>query len=468
MKLVSSFEAFLADTVNLNDTRLSQLDNSFEAIKRFIRGSDYQPKVLSFYKHGSWAHKTIIRPVEGRPFDADVIVFVKPVEGWGAAQYVNDLARVFRGSGLYEDKLRVYSHCATIEYAGDRKMDIAPCVVDRTSAINYEVCNRISNAFEQSEPERYTTWLRDKNSNSGLNNLRKVTRLLKYLRDIKATFTCPSFLLTTLLGDQIRQGDKDDPGFVDCPTALKTLVGRLDDWLQARPFVQVVSNPVLPHEDQASGWSSAQYLNFRSQVNRYRGWIDDAYDNSDAAESLFKWRRAFGDSFGAARKAIATLESAASSPVTTLDDVDAARTKGLLSLDQSILKPDWRKAPTWQPELIQAKVTVRARVTTSSSGRGMRVTNGMPLESGQWIEFTSMLGGVTPGDDYRTEWRVTNTGPIARQRGALRGEFNSSAPAHTRREELSYRGVHMVEAFIIRKSNQSLAGFSQPFYVVIE
>lgn len=468
MKLVSSFDAFLADTVNLNDTRLSQLDNSFEAIKRFIRGSDYRPKVLSFYKHGSWAHKTIIRPVEGRPFDADVIVFVKPVEGWSAAQYVNELARVFRGSGLYEDKLRVYSHCATIEYAGDRKMDIAPCVVDRASFINYEVCNRASDGFEQSEPERYTTWLRGKNSNSGLNSLRKVTRLLKYLRDIKATFTCPSFLLTTLLGEQVRQGDKDDAGFVDCPTALRTLVGRLDDWLQARAFVPVVSNPVLAHEDQASSWSSAQYLNFRTQVNRYRGWIDDAYSDPDAAESLAKWRRVFGDSFGTVRKAIVTLESAAPSPATALDDVDAVRTKGLSSLGRSILQPGWRKTPTWQPDLIQAKVSVRARLITSSSGRGMRVANGMPVESGQWIEFTSMLGGVTPGDDYRTEWRVTNTGPIAQQRGALRGEFNSSAPAHTRQEELSYRGVHMVEAFIIRKFNQSLVGFSQPFYVVIE
>ncbi|MBS0217727.1 MAG: nucleotidyltransferase [Proteobacteria bacterium] len=468
MRQTSLFDAFLADTVNLNDTRLTQLDNSFEAIKRFIRGSDYQPKILSFYKHGSWAHKTIIKPVEGRPFDADVIVFVRPVEDWDAAQYVNELARIFRESGLYADKLRIYSHCATIEYAGDRKMDIAPCVVDRTIASNYEVCNRATNSFEPSEPEQYTIWLRNKNSNSGLNNLRKVTRLLKYLRDIKTTFTCPSFLLTTLLGQQVRHNDKDDSSFADCPTALQTLVGRLDDWLQARPYVPEVLNPVLPHENQASGWSSDQYLNFRSQVNRYRGWIDDAYSEPDAAKSLAKWQRVFGDDFGALRKAVATMESTTSSPTVVLDDVDRARTSGLLSLDQSILKPGWRKVPVWRPNLIQSKVTVRARLTTFSSGRGVRVTNGMPVEAGQWIEFSSMLGGIAPGDNYRTEWRVTNTGPIARQKGALRGEFNSSSLPHTRREELSYRGVHMVEAFIVRKSDESLAGFSEPFYVVIE
>lgn len=67
MKHVATFNDFLVDTVNLNDTRLDQLDDSFEAIKRFIRSSDYVPKRLSFYKHGSWAHRTIIKPVGNPP-----------------------------------------------------------------------------------------------------------------------------------------------------------------------------------------------------------------------------------------------------------------------------------------------------------------------------------------------------------------------------------------------------------------
>ena len=33
---------------------------------------------------------------------------------------------------------------------------------------------------------------------------------------------------------------------------------------------------------------------------------------------------------------------------------------------------------------------------------------------------------------------------------------------------MSYRGVHMVEAFLIRKSDDTLLGKSDPFYVVIE
>ena len=89
MKNLNHFNSFLANVVNLNSTRLDQLENSFAAIEVFLRNSNYVPRIVRLYKHGSWAHQTIIRPLDGRPFDADVILFVRPVEGWTAADYVD-------------------------------------------------------------------------------------------------------------------------------------------------------------------------------------------------------------------------------------------------------------------------------------------------------------------------------------------------------------------------------------------
>ena len=37
-------------------------------------------------------------------------------------------------------------------------------------------------------------------------NLRKVIRLLKYLRDYKTTFSVPSVILTTLVGERVLVG----------------------------------------------------------------------------------------------------------------------------------------------------------------------------------------------------------------------------------------------------------------------
>ncbi len=240
MKLISHFDDFLRDVVNLNSTRLTQLESSVEAIKNFIRASAWEPRIRGFAEQGSWAHHTIIKPVEGGAFDADLLVFVDPVDGWDAKRYVDELYKVFNGSGTYAEKARRWSHCVTITYAGERKIDIAPCVKDRGGITRREVCNRDTNEFERSEPDAYTTWITDRNTWSGGNSFRKVTRLVKYLRDIKGTFTCPSFLLTTLLGDQVRQSDS----FSDVPTALKVLVGRLDDVLQAHAQTPTVVNPV--------------------------------------------------------------------------------------------------------------------------------------------------------------------------------------------------------------------------------
>jgi hypothetical protein len=84
MKLLEHFDNFLTNTVNINATRLDQLDDSVEAIKGMIRDSDWKAPRRGFTEQGSWAHRTIIKPVAGKAFDADLLVMVDPVDGWSA------------------------------------------------------------------------------------------------------------------------------------------------------------------------------------------------------------------------------------------------------------------------------------------------------------------------------------------------------------------------------------------------
>lgn len=70
MKHVNHFNSFMADVVNLNQTRMDQLENSIGALKAFIENASWEPRIRSFSAQGSWAHKTIIRPVDGKAFDA--------------------------------------------------------------------------------------------------------------------------------------------------------------------------------------------------------------------------------------------------------------------------------------------------------------------------------------------------------------------------------------------------------------
>jgi len=477
MKLTRLFNEFLSDTVNLNQTRFDELENSINAVQKFISNSEWQPNILEYKAQGSWAHKTIIKPLTDQPFDADLLVYVNPVENWEAKDYLDSLYSKFRENATYKEKVRRYSHCITIEYAKERKIDIAPCVKERLFYGIYEVCNRSNNSFEQSNPKDYTDWLIQQNRSSQQNNLRKVTRLLKFLRDIKTRFTCPSFLLTTLLGKQVLASDFDNPSFADLPTALITLVGRLDDWLQATTTKPDVRNPVLHSEVQSDAWDDTKYQNFRNQIKRYRLWMDDAYSEIDQDESMAKWRKVFGEDFAksevkkkASRISVTACESFIALGRNIRDLVDGVMHYGARALPMGFTKLPHMHRPQWK-DGSGGMFTINIQAHTSDIRFGhnlTKVTSLSTLRPAGWIKFSAVTVSAAPfPTDYKIVWRITNTDEAAEAADSLRGEFNSSTEHGIRWERLSFRGVHIVEAFLIKIIDDRLYGKSEPFFVVI-
>lgn len=482
MKHVDLFNDFLKNTVNLNDTRVNDLETSIEAIKDAVRASDWEPHLNGWMAHGSWAHKTIIKPVDGGEFDADLIVFVEHVEGWTAATYIDELYNAFRANPTYKEKATRSSHCVTISYANDKKVDVAPCLTNRTNAL--EVCNRTKNQFEHTEPKQYTDWLVEKNRYSGGNSFRKVTRLAKYLCDIKESFTCSSVLLTTLLGHCVTSNDKDSTDFTDTPTALKTVFTRLDDLLQRYPTKPRVPNPFLATEDFGNAWrTEEQYKNFCEKIHAYREWIDDAYNEKDRSESIAKWRRVFGDEFA---KGVVTEEGKSVSKAIVanvriaLDEarqfsgdlVDAIKRFGARVLPQGFDKKPYMEAPKWKNSGQNMVVQVRADLHRNRIGAEF-VRSVQPLEalqSGYSLHFKAEnnVGGPFDSGIYKVMWRVTNTDEAAAREGALRGHFEKPESDNSRWEDLKYRGVHLVEAFVIRKRDDKIVGRSPAYRVMIE
>lgn len=481
MKQPGLFNKFLADVVNLNSTRLDQLDESAQAIEKFIRNSSWDASILSFEEQGSWAHQTIIKPLSGDPFDADLIVRVRPVDGWSAGDYINKLKGVFRGSDIYKDKVTSFSHCVTINYAGQRKIDIAPVVVNRGGTTREEVCNRATDEFELTAPNAYTAWLIKHNGYSGSNSFRKVTRLIKYLRDIKTTFTCPSILLTTLLGSQISWLDKGSSAFDDVPTALQTIMGRLDDFLQENETKPCIPNPALPEdEDFADLWTDEQYTNFRNFIHKYRDWIDEAIDETDTAKSIKAWQRVFGAEFGKS-VTVALAKSLNETAVTAQALMDSAARHSnrlvdlVIDFGTSILPPFFNRpphmqSPKWQPASEGVgKAYVHAQYQAHRHAQvARRVESGdtLPAHGGIWLDAALYAGTPIPAG-ARVEWRITNTGVVALVKNQGRGEFNLPHSGNRRWEQLQYRGVHIAEAFIIRRSDERLIAQSDPFHVVI-
>lgn len=483
MKLITKFSEFLNDSVNLNQTRIDTLESRTATIKSFLKASAYEPDLLEFSTQGSWAHKTIIKPVkQANEFDADMVVYVDEVEGWDAKDYIEELYSVFRDNGTYKPMISRKSRCVTLDYSGDFHLDVVPITVRRhiLSKDTYRVCNRNTNDFELTDGDGFKDWWKGKDRIVSNNRLIKAARLLKFLRDTKTTFSCKSILLTTLIGNMIDEdevsflGTTIGKGFEDVPTTLKTIIGRLDDYLQSNPDMPDILNPALDVESFTRNWNQDQYTNFRKQINRYREWVDDAYGEANRKESIRKWRRLFGEGFA---QDVAIEEAKTSVMATYLaeratnsDEISLIRRLGTQILSHIPRNLTHVQLPKRRETNI---LTVKVSAWRKPNQRGVRgasLTNGeiMPKNSG--VEFQALNNMGLPFDRtaYKIKWLVVNTGDEAGRAKGLRGGFNHSQTHGCRWEATQYRGIHWVEAVVINKRRNIIEGRSARFFVPID
>ena len=289
MKHEKYFNSFMENQVTLNNNRFSTLQGRTKSIKDFLNGQ--LDGYLKMEHQGSYGTKTIIKPPKDKDFDADIMIYVKENEDFDAKDYINEIYNLFKNNGNYTDICKPESRCITLDYKGDFHLDIVPCV--EKDGKKY-ICNRNTNEFEITDGTAYKRWLIEKNKNSN-SYLKKIIKLLKYLRDIKTNFSCKSILLTTLLGNQVQV---NEDSFNDLPTALKEICNRLNSYLQENENMPEVVNPVLDDENFNRHWNENKYKNFREKIKLYTEKINKAFDEKDHNESVKKWREIFGDEFG--------------------------------------------------------------------------------------------------------------------------------------------------------------------------
>ncbi len=445
MKLIEHFDTFLSDVVNLNQTRIDTLKARVDAIVATLKGFEtYSDILIETCPQGSWAHRTIIKPAGNGGFDADVVAFVEPHEEWTPAEYIENLYSQFKGHGTYADKVSRKTRCVTIQYANEFSIDIVPCV--RKSGFwagtTEWILNRNEDAEEQTNPDGFNDWFKKQNGYVGNNYLIKVVRLLKYLRDIKMTFSAKSVLLTTLIGQRVSFWDELGDEFSDMPTALRVIIKRLDKYLQENLDMPEVANPSLPDETFTRHWDQDKYSNFRDCIHRYAEWIEDAYVEEDRDESILKWRRVFAEDFA---KSVNLAKFANALAIVQNEDLSHV------------------ESPQW-PMLPAGKIMVAATLHTAKEGdyKGTYRSNGPALKPGTWLHFSAQHSFV---DRISIKWQVVNTGPVARLKRALRGQLSQTGQDIW--EHTEYKGCHWVECFALDTKKGICLGRSGRFFVNI-
>jgi hypothetical protein len=444
VKFVDDFESFLRTEVNLNQTRLDRLQNSVNAIENFLDGqATFSPLFQDTIPAGSWAHRTIIKPVgEYDEFDGDVLLYVKENADWQPKDYIEQLYAAFRSSDTYKSKAQKKTRCVRIDYAGDFHVDVVP-YLERFGS--HYITNRLEpeneGRFEASDPEAFSAWI-DQRQRASNGSFVKVVRLLKYLRDYKNTFSCKSIILTTLLGNELNPviAELQPNDYKDVPTTLKTLLQALAQSLpETMPAVMDPAGTGDNFTDRyKDDWN---YRNFRERIISYAGKVEHAYDETDREKSIRLWQDIFGSGFkpGALAKA-ALAPCSAGVPWAGEKFIDQAPYGFLLQLDPAV-------------RLHVTGLCTGLRVGHSTRRNGFRTfelaRSGNRVPKNRSLQFTARLENLA--GPYRVFWKVRNGGQEAADSQELRGEISESSNGPMMRTETtSYKGTHYVECYIVK------------------
>ena len=287
------FAQFLKDEVDLNKSRLDRLETAVGGVNGYLK--DNLPGYQTMERQGSYALDTLIKPVDDNDeYDADIQIVMNPNPRWESKDYVLAINQTLGNNQTYADKRRLKTRCVTVDYARDFHLDVVPRV---TIKGRHYVCNRHENEFEETDGNGYREWFNGKNRITG-GNLKKVVKLLKYLRDHKNSFTAKSILLTTLAGYMIMESDQGTAAVSTVADTLETVLSRMDNYLQQHPNMPEIKNPVLPTENFNRHWDQPKYANFRNRVQTYAGTVKRAQAEQSAEKATKIWQELFGESFG--------------------------------------------------------------------------------------------------------------------------------------------------------------------------
>ena len=286
------FQEFLRDQVNLNQSRIDRLTRGVDGVNDYLK--DNLKGYQNLERQGSYALGTLIKPVDDNDeYDADIQVVMNSNPKWRPKDYVNEIHKTLKQNKNYADKLRLKTRCVTVDYADDFHLDVVPRV---TIGGKHYICNRNDDRFEQTDGTGYREWFNEKNRITG-GNLKRVVRLLKYLRDHKNSYTVKSIMLTTLAGNAIRSDDEGMEGVSTVADTLVTVLTRMDAYLQRRPCMPIVQNPALPSEDFNRHWTQNQYANFRKRVHSQTQTARRAKTEGSSEKAIKIWQELFGESF---------------------------------------------------------------------------------------------------------------------------------------------------------------------------
>jgi hypothetical protein len=164
MRHVDYFDSFLSNTVNLSQFRLETLERQANAVYNALKAdAELGPRITGMIPQGSWAQETIINPVNSKEVDADFLLQMKEEPDWAddPQQYSNAVWKALHDHRTYSSMPHGRKcRCVFVKYANSTHVDVVPYVI--LSVGRKVIANRDDNSFENTDPEGFTAWMKEK------------------------------------------------------------------------------------------------------------------------------------------------------------------------------------------------------------------------------------------------------------------------------------------------------------------
>lgn len=252
-------------------------------------------------KQGSWAQRTIINPKDDEEFDADFMVELEEHDGWSPSDYqapIFDALTEYCEAQQMSTAPEAKNRCVRVTYANYMHVDVVP-YVDRADGGEC-IVNTETDEWEDTDPSGFTSWMRGKDEITN-GNMRRVLRILKYLRDHRDYYEdTKSIILTTIVGGVINlDKTRAHPGCYDnVPKALHRITADLAEWVRDMPERPEIADPSRADSTFTHRWPQGEYDAFRRDIQVVASLAENALNCTTSwSDSVGKWREVLGDDF---------------------------------------------------------------------------------------------------------------------------------------------------------------------------
>lgn len=280
--------------ITLGSEKEEQLRRSRKGLRERLRKalSEKGVKDVKFYRQGSYAHRTLINPLDG-DYDIDDGIYMdlsgfkdeptpRTVHNW-----IREAAK-----GYTENDPIDKEPCVRAVFKAGYHVDLPAYKVEKNDETQekYFLAKKAA-GWEQSAPREMTEWFQNqvKKNSEQLRRVVKYFKAWKDYRNNKTSTKLPNGLTLTILTCEEFEGDgsRDD-------IAFHATTKKMHDRLKIN---ESIMKPYEPTEDMRDYLSDTQFQHFLDELQKLMNTADEAINKESQEKAAKKWQNVLGDRF---------------------------------------------------------------------------------------------------------------------------------------------------------------------------